>query len=115
MALITKQALVYSSGAVPTLAAASTSDTVTDYGNGATHFLWYKNTDANVKTLTIDPGGSNVLGIADANLVYTLGSSTGQLMIPLHPIMADSTGTITVTLTGTGGATGVTVALVRTP
>jgi hypothetical protein len=115
MALLSKQSLVYSSGAVPTLAAASTSDTVTDFGNGTTHFLWYKNTDANTKTLTVIPSGATPYGVAYSNLVYTLTSSTGQLMIPLHPGMADSTGTITVALTGTGGATGVTVALVRTP
>lgn len=113
MALLTKQALVYTTGAVPTLAAVSASDTVVDFGNGKTHFLWYKNTNAATSTVTITPPGATSYGGTLSPIVVVLAATTGQAMIPLHPDWADATGTITLAHTGT--ITNTTVALVRTP
>jgi hypothetical protein len=108
MAALTTQKIV-AAGTVPTLAAASTSDTAV-VNDGRTNFLWYKNTGAQ-KTVTVATPGLLDTGDAHPPKVYTLPATTGELMIPLIKRYDDGTGRATITLSP--DATGVTVAVVQ--
>ncbi|GGM55501.1 hypothetical protein GCM10012275_28270 [Longimycelium tulufanense] len=112
MAALTLNTLDYATGAVPTFEAASTSDTVNDAGNGHSHFLWYKNTNAAARTVTITAPGNTPYEQANPDPSFTLAATSGELMIPLHPAYQDASGLVTITLDAIAG---VTVAYVRTP
>lgn len=114
MAALTVQHLV-DAATKPTFAAPALADTA-DYGNGKNTFLVYKNTDAsNVKTVTLVVAGNNVYGQPNPDPAYTVGTVTGEVWIPLRKELDDGnlTNTVTTAITGTGGVTGLTCALVR--
>lgn len=113
MAALTVQNLT-DLGTAPTPVAASVSDTAS-IGTGSNTWLEYANTDANVKTLTVVSHFTLDNGDTAGNHVVSLPATTGKVRIPLRKSYDDNTGSATVNLTGTGGVTGVTVALVRLP
>lgn len=104
--------LIVDAGTAPTPVAASVSDTAS-IGTGGNTWLEYANTDANVKTLTVASHYLLDNGDTAQNHVVSLPATTGKVRIPLRKSYDDGTGYATVALTGTGGATGVTVAVVR--
>lgn len=103
---------VVDAGTEPALAAATVSDTAS-IGTGHDTYVHYKNTDANVKTLTIASHYINDNGDVSPAHVVTLAATTGSAKIPLRKSYDDGTGSATIVITGTGLATGVTSALVR--
>ncbi len=107
MALLAPQQIGYA-GTLPTLAAASTSDTVKPDDRV---FLWYKNTDASTENITVVVPGTN-FGLALTDITVLIAATTGEEMIgPMVSALADPiTGLITITM---ASATGVTVAAVR--
>lgn len=112
MAQMTVQ-YVLDSGLDPTKAAANLTDQA-DVGNGHNTFLDVKNTDANVKTITITGYAVADNGSVQASAVFTLAATTGVLKIPLRKSYDKGDGTgAQITYSGTGGVTGVTSALVR--
>lgn len=115
MAALTTQKIV-DAGTKPTFAAASASDTV-DVGNGHSVFVVYKNTDANAKTVTITAFGTTDYAAAYPNAVVSVGATTGEVWIPIRKSYdpGDGTNRATLAVTGTGGVTGVTVAVVTLP
>jgi hypothetical protein len=113
MALIAVSTMSYSTFAVPALVAASTSDTFAMPTGPGQMFAVYRNSNAATRTLTVDiPAGyTDVFGRAGVDIgPVTLAATTGELWIPLHPAMADTTGTITIL---NSVAANVTVACVR--
>ncbi|MEU8683143.1 hypothetical protein [Streptomyces sp. NPDC048611] len=112
MAALTMQTLSLSAGTAPTLVAAGATDTVNDCGNGSNMFLWYKNTNGSTRTITVTVPGVNAYGQNNPDPVYTIGATTGELMIPLRPEYIDSSGICTITPSATAG---VTVAWVKLP
>jgi hypothetical protein len=113
MAALTTQNIV-DAGTKPTFGAAAASDTA-EVGNGTNTFVVYKNTDTNAKTVTITVPGNTSYGQALPDPALALGANTGELWIPLRKEYdaADGSGRATLAVTGTGGVTGVTVAVVR--
>lgn len=114
MAALTVQTLV-DAGTKPTFAAPTLTDTA-DLGNGKNTFLVYKNTDAsNIKTVTITVPGNNSYGQANPDPAITVGTVTGEVWIPLRKEYDDLSGNnvAAITISGTGGVTGLTCALVR--
>lgn len=113
MAALSTQNIV-NAGTKPTFGAAALTDTA-EIGNGVNTFVVYKNTDTNAKTVTITAPGSNDYGQPNPDPALALGANTGELWIPLRKAYdpADGTGRATLTVSGTGGVTGVTVAVVR--
>lgn len=113
MAALTIQKAV-DAGTVPSfvLNTVTLSDTA-QVGNGHNTVLWYKNTDTNIKTLTIPSQFIMDNGSLGPNTVFTLAASTGQVVIPLRKSYDDGVNGATVNLTGTGGVTGVTVAAIQ--
>lgn len=111
MAALSTQNLV-NAGTAPTFAAAASSDTA-PVGNGINTFAVYKNTDSNPKTITITVAGNTDYGQPNPDPALTLAATTGELWIPLRKVYGDDTGRATLAVTGTGGVTGVTVAVVR--
>lgn len=114
-ALVTQN--IVAAGTAPTLVAAAVSDTA-EVGNGTNTFLVYKNVSANVKTVTITVPGNTSYGSATPDPAFTLadGSVTPTWRwIPLRKEYdaGDGTGRCTATVSGTGDATDVTVAVVR--
>lgn len=107
MALLTTQQIDIT-GSDVTHAAASTSDTVNP---SPRTFVWYKNTNASSRTITVVVPGSR-FGQDLADVEVTLPATTGEKVIgPLTRELADpSTGLVTVTL---DADTDVTVAAVR--
>jgi len=116
MTLRTKQTLAVSTGAGPTFAAATASDTVAPGNN-----VWaeYRNTDSVSKTITVVTPGNDPFGVAFADKAYTLAAGGGagnivpsEIRIPLIKEFQDpTTGLVTIT---TGVAvTGVTMAVVE--
>jgi hypothetical protein len=109
MALLAPQQIGYA-GTLPTLSAATTSDTVAPDDRV---FLWYKNTDASTEPISIvTPTTLNKFGQDLPNIVVTIAATTGEEMIgPMVADLADpTTGLITITM---ASAAGVTVAAVR--
>lgn len=97
-------------GATITLSAASASDTVAPDDRV---FLWYKNTNAATRDITIvTPTSLNQFGQDLPNIVVTIAATTGEELIgPITRDLADpSTGLVTITL---AAITNVTVAAVR--
>lgn len=113
MAALTTQNIV-NAGTAPTFGAAALTDTA-EVGNGVNSFVVYKNSDTNAKTITITAPGNNSYGQPNPDPALTLAANTGELWIPLRKEYdaADGTGRTTLTVSGTGGVTGVTVAVVR--
>lgn len=113
MAALTTQSVV-DAGTKPTFGAAAAGDTA-EIGNGYNTFVVYKNTDTNAKTITITAPGNNNYGQPNPDPALTLAANTGELWIPLRKDYdpADGTGRASLAVTGTGGVTGVTVAVVR--
>lgn len=113
MAALTTQNIV-NAGTAPTLVAAAASDTA-EIGNGTNTFVVYKNTDTNAKTVTITVPGTTDYGQATPDPALALAADDGELWIPLRKAYdpANGTGRATLTVSGTGGVTGVTVAVVR--
>jgi len=113
MSLRTKNTIL-DAGTPPTFAAATASDTM-DVGDNL--FAVYRNTDSNSKTLTVV--GKLVLenGVTAPDKTYTLAAGNVTMQecwIPLRKMYQDpTTGVATVNVTGTGGVTGVTMALVE--
>lgn len=100
----------------PTFGAAALSDTA-EVGSGSNTFVVYKNTDANIKTVTITVPGNTSYGQPAPDPAITVAATTGEVWIPLrreyaNPAVA-GVGRCTLTVSGTGGITGVTVAVVR--
>lgn len=109
MALLAHQQIGYT-GTLPTLGAASTSDTVAPDERA---FLWYKSTQGTTEVISIvTPTSLNQFGQDLPNVTVTIAATTGEEMIgPLVPALADpTTGLITVTM---ADATNITVAAVR--
>lgn len=113
MAALTTQNIV-DAGTKPTFGAAALTDTA-EVGNGTNTFVVYKNTDSNAKTVTVTVPGNTDYGQALPDPAIALGATTGEVWIPLRKAYdaADGTGRCTLTVSGTGGVTGVTVAVVR--
>ncbi|MFE0101156.1 hypothetical protein [Streptomyces sp. NPDC059009] len=113
MAALTTQNIV-AAGTKPTFSAAALTDTA-EVGNGHNTFIVYKNTDSNAKTITITVLGLTAYGEQQPDPALTLGATTGELWIPLRREydQADGLGRASITVSGTGGVTGVTVAVVR--
>jgi hypothetical protein len=107
MALLVPQQLGYA-GTLPTLGAASTSDTVAPDDRV---FLWYKSTQGTTEVITVVVPGTN-FGLALTDITVTIAATTGEEMIgPMVPSLADpTTGLITITI---ADVTGITVAAVR--
>lgn len=106
---------IVAAGTKPTLVPAAASDTA-EYGTGQNTFVVYKNTDTNAKVVTIT--SDIILGSGDPYppKVYNLVANTGEVWIPLRKDYADDAagaGRVTMAVTGTGGVTGVSVAVVR--
>src|SRR5437762_5647224 len=112
MAALTIQTIV-DAGTKPTFGAATASDTAV-IGSGLDSFVVYKNTDTNAKTITITAPGNTDYGQPFPDPALTLAANTGELWIPLRRAYdpGDGSGAATFAVTGTGGVTGVTVALV---
>jgi hypothetical protein len=111
MAALSTQNIV-NAGTKPTLAAAAASDTA-EIGNGRNTFIVYKNTDSNAKTVTVTAPGNTEYGQPYPDPAIALPITNGEIWIPLRKEYDDGTGRATLSVTGTGGVTGVTVAVVR--
>lgn len=107
MALLTPQQVAIT-GPTITLSAANSSDTVVP---DERVFLWYKNTNAAVRNISVVVPGT-VFGQARPDVPVVIAGTTGEELIgPLVADLADpTTGLITVTIDATAG---VTVAAVR--
>jgi hypothetical protein len=109
MALLAPQQIGYA-GTLPTLGAASTSDTVAPDDRV---FLWYKSTQGTTEVITVvTPTSLNQFGQSLPDIAVTIAATTGEEMIgPMVADLADpTTGLITITM---ASATGITVAAVR--
>jgi hypothetical protein len=114
MALKTPRTMNQTTGALPTIDAAAASDTFAAPRSFGTDFAVYRNTGT-AKTVTVtlpasvvDEWGrdqADLLGVTD-----NLAATTGELWIPLHPLMQNTSGLITITVSS---ATAVTNAHVR--
>lgn len=113
MAALTTQNIV-NAGTAPTFGAAAASDTA-EVGNGTNTFVVYKNASGvNAKTVTITVPGNTDYGQANPDPAIVIGTNS-EVWIPLRKAYdaADGSGRCTLAITGTGGATDVTVAVVR--
>ena len=113
MAALTTQNIV-AAGTSPTPVAASASDTA-EVGSGTNTYAYYKNTSANVTTVTVVVPGNTSYGSANPDPTYSLadGSVTPtERWIPLRKEYdaGDGSGRCTIT---TSQQTGITVAIVR--
>lgn len=109
MAALTTQSIVYAATA-PTFGAAAASDTA-EVGTGRNTFAVYKNTNAATRTVTVTlPTTGTPYTETAGTVAYTLGATTGELWIPLHPDYAGADGRCTIT---TSAQLNVTVAVVR--
>jgi hypothetical protein len=110
VALLVYQAYGSYTGVLPTLSAATTSDTVPPDEHG---YLWYKSTQGTTEVITVvTPSSLNNFGQTLPDIAVTIGATTGEEVIgPLMPSLADpATGLITITI---ADVTGITVAAVR--
>jgi len=93
-------------GAVPALVAASTSDTCEGTTATGRIFVVYRNTNAATRTVTAVVPGNETYGPAKPDPTYTLGATTGELWIPVDPAFVDpTTGQCTFTLDASAGVT----------
>jgi hypothetical protein len=113
MAALTTQNIV-AAGTAPTMVAAAASDTA-EIGDGRNTFAVYKNTSANVTTVTAVAPGNNSYGSANPDPTFSLGDGSVTptwRWIPLRKEYDPADGTGRATLT-TSQQTGITVAIVR--
>lgn len=113
MAALNTQNIV-DAGTKPTFGTAGTSDTA-EIGSGFNTFVVYKNGDAaNIKTITITAPGNTSYGSPFPDPAIAVPTSS-EVWIPLRKAYdpGDGTARATLAITGTGGATSVTVAVVR--
>ncbi|PRH79403.1 hypothetical protein C6N75_09985 [Streptomyces solincola] len=105
---------IVNAGTKPTFVAAAASDTA-EIGSGHNTFVVYRNTDSNAKTVTVTVPGQTEYGQAYTYAGLTLAATTGELWIPMRKAFdpADGSSRATLNVAGTGGVTGVTVAVVR--
>jgi hypothetical protein len=109
MALLTTQEIGYA-GTLPTLSAVNASDTFVPDDRT---FLWVKNTNGATRDITVTSTQTGVGGLAVADVIVTIGATTGEEMIGPFPYdKFASSGVATVTYSA---ATGVTAAVVRVP
>jgi hypothetical protein len=99
---------IVDAGTEPTYVAASAAD-LAPIGSGHNTFVAYKNTDANIKTLTITSYDVSDNGDTQSPHVVSLPATTGFVKIPLRKSYDDGTGYAHIAVTGTGGVTGVSV------
>jgi hypothetical protein len=102
MALLSPQQVTIT-GATITLSTPTTSDTVIPNDR---LFLWYKNTNAATRDITVVvPGTYYAQNLTD--VVVTIAATTGEELIgPIDRRLADpTTGLVTVTITATAGVT----------
>lgn len=111
MAALTTQ-LIVNAGTEPTFGAAALTDTA-EIGTGHDTWVEYRNSDSNAKTVTVTVPGTTDYGQSYTYTGLALAVTTGRLRIPMRKIFDDGTGRATITVSGTGGVTGVTVAVVR--
>jgi hypothetical protein len=113
MTALTTQSVV-DAGTKPNFAlqTATVADTA-EIGSGHDTVVVYKNTDANIKTITITVPGNTDYGQANPDPALSLAASTGELWIPMRKDYNNGTGRADLAVSGTGGVTGVTVAVVR--
>lgn len=111
MAALSTQNIV-DAGTEPTFGAAALTDTA-EIGSGHNTWVEYRNSDANAKTVTVTAPGNTDYGQAKPDPALALGATTGRLRVPLRKDYDDGTGRATITISGTGGVTGVTVAVIR--
>lgn len=118
MAVLATQFTV-NAGTPPTLGAAALSDTA-EVGSGINTFVQYRNTDSNAKTVTITPPGTTDYGSALPAVTFTLAAgnvTATERWIPLRRAYQNDAvagvGRTTLVVSGTGGVTGVTVAVVQ--
>lgn len=105
---------VVDAGTAPTFVAAAASDTA-EIGNGHNTFVVYKNASGtDDKTVTVTAPGNTDYGQPNPDPALALNASS-ELWIPLRKDYDPSDGTsrATLTISGTGLATDVTVAVVR--
>lgn len=102
---------IVNAGTAPTFVAAAASDTA-DVGTGGNTFVVYRNSDTNTKTVTVVVPGETEYGVATPDPTFEVAQDA-EVWIPLRRAYKDDTGRATLNVTGTGGVTGVTVAVVR--
>jgi hypothetical protein len=105
MALLSTQVPTVAAGLVPSFASAAASDT---FAPSDRTFLYVKNTNASTRTITVTTPGTAAGGLAIADMVGTVGATTGELILGPFPYQnyADpTTGVATVTPSATAGVT----------
>jgi glycine cleavage system regulatory protein len=107
MALISVSRMNYTTGAVPSLTAAAATDTFDAPREQGSRFIVYKNTNASTRTVTVNlpAADKDQYGRALTDIANTLGATTGELWIPVHPAMADASNIITVDVSATTDVT----------
>jgi hypothetical protein len=109
VALFATQEIGYA-GTLPSLAAVNSSDTFVPDDRT---FLWVKNTNGSTRDITVVTTRTGVGGQAVADIVVTIGATTGEEMIGPFPYQHfASSGVATVNYSATAG---VTAAVVRVP
>lgn len=109
MALLATQVPTPGAGLVPSFTAAAASDTFVPSDRT---FLYVKNTNAATRTITVTTPGTTG-GLAIADMVGTVGATTGELILgpfPAYNYADPTTGLATVTPSAT---TNVTYAVVQ--
>lgn len=113
MAAITTFELIYTDGVNnPTFVAAASSDDFEAPNRAGQMYAHYKNTNAASRTLTVTVPGTNVYAAANPDPTYTLDATTGEVLIPLHPTWANTSGRIDIAVSA---ITNVTVTCVKLP
>jgi hypothetical protein len=117
MAALNTHNASYVTGAGPTFVNAATADDCEAPTRAGQMYVHYKNTTATPRTVAVVVPGTTGY---DANMpapgtsgTYTLAATTGELIIPLHPAYANSSGRVGLTVNSV--AAGVTVAVVKLP
>lgn len=102
MALLSYQSMrhVTASGGGITFSAPNSSDTIVPDDRG---FLWFANSDASPRTITIpSPAGLDFGTATLPDQTYTLAALVGFQWIPMSPQLADpTTGLITINISAT--------------
>lgn len=105
MALLATQTPTVAAGLVPAFAAAAATDTFLPSDRT---MLYVKNTNAATRTITVTTPGTAAGGLAIADMVGTVGATTGELILGPFPASSyadPTTGLATVTPSATAGVT----------